>query len=74
MTHTVLLNIKTYLAVMTTTSVGVLAGCEYCSPVLAILFAVPVVKLPVIKLPVIKLLVVKPLVSNAISKSQCTSK
>ncbi len=64
MTHTVLLNIKSYLTVMTTTSVGVLAGCEYCSPVLAILFCAPVVKL----------LVVKPLVSNAISKPQHTSK
>ena len=45
MTRTISLKNESYLAITTTISVGVLSGCEYCSPVLAVLLIIPVIKL-----------------------------
>ena len=41
MTPTISLKNESYLAIMTIISVGVLSGCEYCSPVLAVLLIIP---------------------------------
>jgi hypothetical protein len=50
MIHTTLLKNESYLAFTTIISVGVLSGCEYCSPVLAILLVTPVIKLLIKKI------------------------
>lgn len=35
---------KSYLAITTLISAGVLSGCEYCIPVLSMLLSVPVIR------------------------------
>ena len=50
MKYTQLLNNKSYLATTTIISIGVLSGHDYCSPLLAVLLLVPVVKFLYIKI------------------------
>ena len=50
MIQTLSLQNRSYLAVTTITSVGVLSGVEYCSPLLAVLLVTPLVKLLIEKI------------------------
>lgn len=50
MKYTQLLNNKSYLATTTIISIGVLSGHDYCSPLLAVLLLLPVVKYLYIKI------------------------
>lgn len=50
MGNTISLKNENYLAITTIISFGVLSGCEYCSPVLAVLLINPVVKLLIKKI------------------------
>ena len=44
MTYTTILKNEIYLVITTLISVGILSGCQYCSPLLAILLIAPLVR------------------------------
>lgn len=44
MSHKYSLANKSYLAITTLISAGVLSGCEYCIPVLSVLLIIPVLR------------------------------
>ena len=50
MARTISLTNENYLAITTIVSIGVLGGCEYCTPVLAVLLIIPVINLLIKKI------------------------